>query len=366
MSGAEHPRVAAGRIAVTRLYDLAYAVDLERVERDVRGSATRLSLGRAKPRAVYYARPPVDMALGNATLSLGRENVDVEVRARIYDFGAVRLSYEVAVNQLPWLRYVELANEMEAIFERAGPWDTDLARVRALIAPALEKPSDPGLQVDYTFATIRRFDPPMSADDVLSELDLVPLLTGDTRALSASARQDALSHAFSYYEDDLVVIDSSRALILEPGPEADVADVLAVAHAQLLELWYYNERLDDELPRMYDRIESARETFAGLARRRNAALARSLHALLAEVTEVAERVENALVVTEDVYLAKVYEAAVEHFRVRDWEAAVDRKLAIIRDTYTALYDEATSARAEYLEMAIVALIVLEIVLAFLL
>ena len=42
--------------------------------------------------------------------------------------------------------------------------------------------------------------------------------------------------------------------------------------------------------------------------------------------------------TEDVYLAKVYEAALEHFRVRDWEAAVDRKLAIIRDTYTALYD----------------------------
>ena len=366
MSVAEAPRVGAGRIAVTRLYDLAYAVDLEQVERDVRESATRLSLSRAKPRAVYYARPPVDVALGQATLSLARQSVDVDVRARIYDFGAVRLSYEVAVKQIPWPDYVALANEMDASFDRAGPWDADLARVRELIARALEKPSEPGLQVDYLFATIRGFDPPLSAEDVLARLDLVPLLTGDTRALSTSARHDALSHAFSYYADDLVVIDSSRALILEPGPEADVADVLAVAHAQLLELWYYNERLDAELPRMYDRIERARETFAGLARRRYAALARSLHALLAEVTEVAERIENALVVTEDVYLAKVYEAALEHFRVRDWSAAVDRKLAIIRDTYTALYDEATSARAEYLEIAIVLLIVLEIVLAFLL
>ena len=43
---------------------------------------------------------------------------------------------------------------------------------------------------------------------------------------------------------------------------------------------------------------------------------------------------------------------------------MDRKLSIIRDTYTALYDEATSARAEYLEATIVLLIVLEIVLAF--
>jgi hypothetical protein len=365
MTAAETARVAAGRIAVTRLYDLAYAVDLEQVERDVRESATRLSLSRAKPKAVYYARPPVDVALGQVEYALTLGRVGADVRARIYDFGAVRLSYEVSVEGVSWAAYVALANEMEALFERPSPWDADLARVRSLIARALEKPSEPGLQVDYLFATVRAFAPTLSAEDVLSQLDLVPLLTGDTRPLSGGARDDAVSHALSYYQDDLVVIDSSRALILEPRSEADVADVLALAHAQLLELWYYNERLDAELPRMYDRIEKARETFAGLARRRYAALARSLHALLAEVTEVAERVENALVVTEDVYLAKVYEAALDQFRVRDWEAAVDRKLSIIRDTYTALYDEATSARAEYLEMAIVFLIVLEIVLAFL-
>ncbi|MCI0436037.1 MAG: hypothetical protein L0271_20710 [Gemmatimonadetes bacterium] len=84
------------------------------------------------------------------------------------------------------------------------------------------------------------------------------------------------------------------------------------------------------------------------------------------MTEVAERIDNALVVTEDVYLARVYAAALEQFRVRAWSTAVDRKLAIIRDTCTALYDEASTARAEYLEVAIVLLIVLEIVLAFVL
>ena len=365
MSAAELPRVATGRIAVTRLYDVAYAVDLEQLERDVRESATRLSLSRTKPKAVYYARPPVDVALGQVEFSLAHGRVAADVRARIYDFGAMRLSYEVAVENLSWTQYVALANEMETMFERSAPWDEDLARVRSLIARALEKPSEPGLHVDYLFATVRAFEPAHSAEQLLRNLDLVPLLTGATRPLSEGARQDAVSHALSYYQDDLVVIDSSRALIVEPGPETDIADVLALAHAQLLELWYYNERLDAELPRMYDRIEKARETFAGLARRRNAALARSLHGLLAEVTEVAERVENALVVTEDVYLAKVYSAALEHFRVRDWEAAVDRKLSIIRDTYTALYDEATSARAEYLEMAIVFLILFEIIWAFL-
>jgi uncharacterized Rmd1/YagE family protein len=44
-------------------------------------------------------------------------------------------------------------------------------------------------------------------------------------------------------------------------------------------------------------------------------------------------------------------------------AAVDSKLSIIRDTYAALYEEASGARGELLEMAIILLIIMEIVIA---
>jgi uncharacterized Rmd1/YagE family protein len=70
-------------------------------------------------------------------------------------------------------------------------------------------------------------------------------------------------------------------------------------------------------------------------------------------------------VTEDVYLARVYAAALDLFRVPAVSAAVDRKLSIIRDTYTALYEEASAGRAELMELAILVLIALEIVLALL-
>ena len=116
---------------------------------------------------------------------------------------------------------------------------------------------------------------------------------------------------------------------------------------------------------MYDRVEETRRAVPALARRRFANLARSLYPLVADVTETTERVDNALKVTEDVYLARIYGAALELFRVRSWDAAVQRKLAIIRDTYTALYDEAATGRAELLEAAIVVLIVIELVLAIL-
>ena len=81
------------------------------------------------------------------------------------------------------------------------------------------------------------------------------------------------------------------------------------------------------------------------------------------MTELTEKVDNALQVTEDVYLARVYAAALELFRVPTVGAAVDRKLAIIRDTYTALYQEASAARAALMEAVIVLLIALELVLA---
>jgi hypothetical protein len=203
----------------------------------------------------------------------------------------------------------------------------------------------------------------LTADALHERVDLVPLLSGEQRPLSASARQDLLGQRFSYYTDDLVVLTWDRAFIYEPRRDSDVADIVEVANAQLLEMRHYDELLDAELPRMYTLIEGTKRTSSLLASRRFANLARRLSALVAEVTELTEKVDNALQVTEDVYLARVYAAALELFRVPAFGAAVDRKLAIIRETYAALYQEASAARAALMEGIIVVLIAVEILLA---
>src|SRR6202012_2788472 len=109
-------------------------------------------------------------------------------------------------------------------------------------------------------------------------------------------------------------------------------------------------------PRMNDLVEATRRRWALPGARRFADLARRLYAMVAEVTELTEKVDNALQVTEDVYLARIYAAALELFRVPTVSAAVDRKLSIIRDTYAALYDEAHSSRSELLEIFVLVLI----------
>ena len=55
-------------------------------------------------------------------------------------------------------------------------------------------------------------------------------------------------------------------------------------------------------------------------------------------------------------LARIYTAALDIFRGREWRAGIDRKRAIIRETYAMLNAESQAARAEALEVLIVALI----------
>jgi hypothetical protein len=197
----------------------------------------------------------------------------------------------------------------------------------------------------------------------MQRIDPVPLLTGDLQPLSPGARADLLRHTFSYFETDLAILSWDRALIYEPTADSDVADVLEIANAQLLELSHHDDRLNDELPRIYDRVARTRGALRAFLRSRYTNLARDLYTFVAEVTETREKVDSALKVTEDVYIARVYAAALELFRIRARTATVDRKLALIRDTYQALYDEAATARAEVLTIAIVLLIVIEIILS---
>jgi hypothetical protein len=359
--------VLAGHINALRLFDIANAIDLARAEslwaRQARQGA-RSRLTGTPPKAVSFGDPPLGLVLPPAGIELAGVVIEAHVTARLYVFGAVTISLRIPADNLTWEAYSALVNDVDAAI---GPgattlvWQQALRDLRDIIAPALDRPSDPQLEEDYLIATVHSFAEPIAAAAIGAELDLIPLLSGEYRRLADAARADLLARRFSYYTDDLVVLTWDRAFIYEPHRDTDVADVLEVANAQLLEMRYYDELLDEELPRMYDLVEATRRW--SFAPRRFAKLARRLYGLVAEVTELTEKVDNALQVTEDVYLARVYTAALDLFRVKLVSDAVDRKLAIIRDTYQALYDESASARAGLMEAAVVILILVEIVLA---
>lgn len=363
--------VEAGSVGILRLYDIAYAADLARVDEILRRDATvaahRKELTRAEPKAIAFDVPPVQLALGPVRAPAG-DSVELgQAFARVYDFGVLSVHLRFFVDNCTWSEFTRRTNDLDqwaGSEEAAEIWSALRREATRLIEPALVRPSDSELEEDYLLVTINRLNEELNAEALLDRVDPVPLLTGDLQPLSSGARTDILRHTYSYFETDLAILSWDRALIFEPSPDSDVADVLEVANAQLLELSHFDDRLNSELPEMYDRVARTRGGFRAFFRSRFSTLARDLYTFVAEVTETREKVDSALKVTEDVYVARVYSAALELFRIRARAANVDRKLGIIRDTYQALYDEAATERSEILTITIIVLIAFEIVLSF--
>ena len=369
-SAAAVPEVRSGSVTAVRMFDVAFEIDLILAEqlwaRQASTASRRSRLSMTSPKAIAFDTPPVLLPLEPVLLEVDGVPAAFEATARLYDFGVLVLALRLPTADLDWTAFTARFHAVDQIIGPevdASVWDRLLGRLCELLGDALIRPGAGGPSEDYLLATVQQWSEPLTAQELQARVDLVPLLSGEQRLLSAGARHELLRQSFSYYEDDLVVLTWDRAFIYEPRGDSDVADVLEVANAQLLELRYYDALLDDELPRMYDMVEQTRRALYLLAPRRFGSLARRLYTLVAEVTELTEKVDNALKVTEDVYLARIYTAALELFRVPKLGSSVGRKLAIIRDTYAALFDEAAGMRGELMELAIVLLIVFEIVLA---
>jgi hypothetical protein len=357
---------------VYRLYDVGYEVRLDRALELLASSAPeRVRPVRGEAQAIQIKDPPITVILGTESLVVGGRRRDVEVSARIFDFGVVSLRVRVpAPGELPFEEFTRFGNTIDAEGAHLALFEQHLRLLTERIAPAVERFRVSQVTEDFIVYRISRLTDAAGAPvptEVLHRMDVAPLLLNESRPLSADARRELLPHRFSYYTDDLAILTWDNALIVDPSVEddTDVQFILEFANAQLLELRFYDAALDAELPKMYDRVAAARRGVRALVSRRFAPLLAELQALVADSTEIVERVENSLKVTDDVYLARVYTAALEIFRGRVWRAGIDRKLGIIRETYAMLNAEAQATRSEALELAIVLLIVAEIVLAVL-
>jgi len=364
------PLAVAGAVVTYRLHDVGYALDLERAARLVERQATgRTRPTRGEAKALIIAQPPLTLALGPVTLPGDVSWPAAEMSACCYDFGVISLRLRVALPELtPWPAAVSLMRALERT-DLAGVFGPALSQLTSQLRPAIVRPGIAPVAEDYTICRLIRLADPRGkwvSPGALDDGALAELLLGESRPLTEDARRHLLSRRFGYTEQDLTVLSWDAALVLEPQQaDQDVEFLLEFANAQLLELRVYDASLDAELPQLYDRASLARRGPAALLVRRFEHVLAGLHTLVADTTEVVERVENGLKVTNDVYLARIYQAALALFREDAWRLGLARKLGIFRDTYAMLNDEAQTARGNVLEVIIILLIVIEVVMGLL-
>ena len=354
-----------GTATAFRLYDVGYEIDLDRVVALLGAEARgRARPARAEAQAFDIRHPPLSLALGERDLVIAGETRKGQLAADVFDFGVCSLRITVAAPaQSPWDRYTAFGQAFDAGASLASLCEREITALSQRIAPAIERPRLAPVVEDYVVFRIERLtgaEAGQSATDLLTEERVQPLLLGEQRPLSSLARRELLGSRFSYYADDLVILTWDNALVVDPqSRDLDVEFVLEFANAQLLELRVYDAELDSELPTLYDRITRARRRWPW---KRFSMVLTDVQITVGDITEIVERADNAFKVTDDVYLARVYERALELFREKAWRSGIDRKLSILRETYAMLNAEAQASRAELLEATIVFLIVVELIL----
>jgi len=369
-SGASGARVADGAVLVYRLFDVADVIDLVAAEA-VAAPRSRLRLeGSQSGSALELPRPPLDLQLGARDVPLRSGPRRAQASAHVFDYGVVSVRYELPIP--PGTALADLVPLAEELFVDPTPALDAEARREAeelsrALGAALERPHAwEGLE-SYQVFLVRRFeDGPVRAAELLASAPLPELLLGETSRvpLSPAERNEILTHHFTYLEDDLAVLHWNSALVVEPSGVEDIPDLLELATAHLLELRYYDALLDRELHRIYDEIEAGGSPVANVLTRRYRRLQRQTAALLLELSEMIERLENAVKIVGDFYLARLYQSAVRRFRLPAWQETVLRKQKLVADVYDLVGDAADTSRGELLELAIILLIVFEIVAAF--
>ena len=118
-----------------------------------------------------------------------------------------------------------------------------------------------------------------------------------------------------------------------------------------------------EMEKMYDDIEHADRLSAFRRGRQYHAIMAKLMETSAEISEIIEKVDNLIKVTEDVYYARVYATALKVLRSSQWSESVSRKIEVIQENYSMLSDEVRIQHSNFLEWVIIILIALEFVLA---
>jgi hypothetical protein len=356
--------ICQGQVIALFAFDLGFEVSMDKLSGLLSSvPVPPLTQKKQRPSYLQYSRPPRLVTLGEAdALQVTPGNV----QATIFDFGAASIAYrwmlttpgeKLPLEDLPRLSQELYARNLEVDARRRAE------RLMETIRPAIVRPELSTLVEDYYLFVIEEFDRPWQAEVLLGQHQstLAQVLRFETQALSSEQQEEALSQRVAYFQNDLVLVDWNAALIYDRD-YWDAANVLELLNVELLEARCIDAELDKRIMEYQEPLRKPAEGFLPFRTPYRKTI-QELAELRIESLVLAKRVENALKLVGDQYLARIHNAATTRFYLSDWEAATSRKLDLIAHFYQLLTDRVRTAQSHTLELVIILLILAEIVLA---
>ncbi len=353
-----------------RTFDACDSVSLREAEQlllDARVARTSVEFRASLQGEIDTLRQPsvpLSIDLGSREIGAGKNSQVFGISARVFDYGTISVSFELRLNgPMPLDDLAEIAAELEESRALSTIARTEYEQITAKIGQTLRGRHPIGEVHKYAVVLVERLVDGCTVPDLLAWPGLPKLVTCelDTRAVSAQEKEDVLKYTDAYLEDDVVVIGAACALVVEPGGSREVPDVLELVRAQVTQLVHYDDVLDKELESAYRDFDRG---LLGLAFHSHfSTTLRRLSRRRLELTEFTERIDSALKIRSDAYLARVYRKTLERFAVPALKDRVSHKHRLLLDIYTTLKDEVALLRSFTVEILIVVLIVVELVLA---
>lgn len=351
-----------GWVTLYTLFDVGETIDLVAAEGGfAEGVASRRRPRRLEAQTIRIPEPPLIVTLTSPEELLAQVPIGWRLHssACLYDFGVTSLRHRLEWPAAqPW---DEVRGILAPLIHRSSyrTWaQLQLRELTATLAGALREPEPVTTEEDY--AVIRW----LASPGWLTEEELAWLLLHESRPLAAGSREMLLGRDFRYTTEDRTVVAYDAALVIEPDPaDEDVEFLLEFANAQLLELKVYDGLLDVRLPALEARAGSlSARPWRGLSRQFQPLLM-EFYSLRSTTARLMERADNALRITDDIFLARIYRAALDVMNEPAWRHSVERKLTLAREGAEGLNALSSASRAELLEIVIVVLILTELLLA---
>lgn len=343
-----------------RAYDIAGEIDLEQVQKMlVNKNPDKFRLKRFH-REMAIQNPPVVINLGVQDYDYNGTTFTISIFGKIWNYGAVSVNFRIPVE---CANTAEL-NELVYHFEQDEYFGTtSKAMVNELAAALYPISKEPGVweeNEDYTIVQYISERGCLDLPDSFHFDDIARLVEGQKEAtLSSQTLEQIKNSLFQYSDEDLIVVDWNRAIIMGDNEEVEeLSDIVEFALCQLLEMRLYDDLLDTKIGSLYKAIQTQK---SGFFNNRYAALAHEASLLFIELSEVIDLVENSLKVIGDTYYAKVYRVAIARFHIQTWRQSISHKLDNLSNISSLFNSEINERRNQLMELIIVILITIEVI-----
>ena len=325
-----------------RLFDVADEINLDQVQalwHSRNKISSRLRLDRISTKSITFHDPPVLVELGFHEMNIGGVEYLVEVKARIQDLGVICILFNIPPEEdITYQEYLNLVLAVEELPDEE--FRRFLDATMETIGPACSNQNISGYDEDFV---VYYFQDPIPED-----WDIVPFLLKDPNPVNEETRESALANRFSY-ADDIAWLAWDSAVVYDPTGSMDIPDL--------------DNFLNHAIDKTYDVIED-KENLKNINVFRN--MRDELLETMADVSSLTSNITNALLVTEDIFYARVYTRYMKLLKASVWQENIERKMQVLQRCYNMLNETVTSHHLEQMRkynitlLAIIAVILLGI------